>query len=109
MIIKTPKNFLLKNCIIDDDMEQNYKNNDIEVDDCLAEEIQELWEKGIHTRGCCCGHSKETGFIQVERTDLGKMIELGYQWYHEYPEELGGYDRHDAFIPHSKCKCGKEN
>lgn len=105
MKIQPPRDFLLKNVIIDDLMEDNYKNYPIEIDDCLAEEIQELWGKGIHTRGCCCGHSKNTGFIQVERTDLGKMMELGYEWYRDYPEELGGKNRRDAFIPKTTCHC----
>lgn len=97
-----PKDFIIRN-IIDDG--QIYKNGKIIVDKCLAEEIKQLWSLGIHTMGCCCGHNKEEGFIQVERTDFQKMLDLGYQWYHDYPDELGGKYRHDAFIPKSKCYC----
>lgn len=106
ILIKPPHNFLLKNIIIGTKLEDIYKNDEILIDKCLAQEIQTLWQKGIHTRGCCCGHGKETGSIEVERTDLGKMIELGYEWYTDYPDEFGGKNRFDAFIPKSKCYCG---
>ena len=101
MLVEVPKNFLIKNIILDENF---YKNGCLEIDDCIVEEIQKLWKLGIHTLGCCCGHGK-TGFIQVERTDFQKMLDLGYEWYHDYPEEYGGRDRFDAFIPKSKCKC----
>lgn len=28
----------------------------ISIDACIADVIQHLWDKGIVTRGCCCGH-----------------------------------------------------
>jgi hypothetical protein len=100
-----PKNFLIKNVIVDDDI---YKDGKLEIDKCLVEEIKYLWLSGVHTQGCCCGHGKATGFIQVERTDFSKMLELGYEWYRGYPEEFGGKTRYDAFIPKSKCTCNEE-
>lgn len=106
MLIEVPKNFLIRNMIISEDF---YKNGAIEIDDCLVDEIKDLWSKGIHTLGCCCGHSENVGFIQVERTDFQKMLDLGYKWYHDYPEDYGGKYRFDAFIPKSKCKCEKIN
>lgn len=105
VLLTPPKNFLLNNIITEGNTEGIYKNYDIEVDECIAEEIKKLWAQGIHTQGCCCGHQTQKGFIQVERTDLAKMLELGYEWYTDYPEELGGKNRMDAFVPKSKCNC----
>ena len=100
--LEIPKNFILKNIITDNEI---YKNGTLEIDKCLSDEIQHLWSLGIHTLGCCCGHNKMKGFIQVERTDFKKMMDLGYEWYHDYSEELGGKSRYDAFIPKNKCIC----
>lgn len=105
-ILKPPHNFLLKNLITRDDM---YKNNDIEIYDCISSEIEELWSKGIRTLGCCCGHGLYSGFIQVERTSLQGMIDNGYEWYDEYPESLGGKERYDAFVSKSKCGCNNND
>lgn len=97
MLIKPPKDFLLKNIIVDEDI---YKNWDIEIDDCLVEEIKDLWNKGIHTSGCCCGHKgKFPAWISVEHTDIPKMLDLGYKM---FINEFGTVE----FIPKSKCKCG---
>ena len=103
-LVKVPSNFLIKNVIIDDDI---YKEGFIEIDRCLVDEIKKLWWIGIHTTGCCCGHNEYVGFIQVERTDLQKMLDFGYEWYHDYSNDLGGNNRYDAFIPKSKCHCEK--
>ena len=70
----------------------------IGVDACLKDEIVSLWEKGIRTTGCCCGHGRVLGFIEVVDKDIPKMEELGYIHY-IYEEEFGGKDRKDAFIP----------
>ena len=74
------------------------------VDECIADEVNQLWDKNIHTCGCCCGHNKDIGFIQVVDEDIIKMQELGYEKY-IYEDEFGGINRNDAFIPKSKCKC----
>lgn len=102
--IKPPKNFLYRNIILGTKEEDIYKNEELNIDECIANEIQELWNYGIHTKGCCCGHGKDTGFIQVERTDIKHMLDLGYEWY-IYPNDNS---RFDAFIPKTKCKCKKE-
>lgn len=44
--------------------QKKYKTN-ILVDECLGDEIESLWNKGIRTAGCCCGHGKYLGFINV--------------------------------------------
>ena len=51
----------------------------IAVDGCLVGEINGLNNKGIKTIGCCCGHGKAQGFIQVTPSDIDKMIEQGYE------------------------------
>lgn len=51
----------------------------IMVDDCLAEEIQELWSHNITTTWSCCGHNKVLPAIGVIDEDIPKMLELGYK------------------------------
>lgn len=74
------------------------KRKTISVDACLADELKDLWSKGIRTTGCCCGHNIATGFIHVEQDDIPKMRELGYRQYY-----FGGlqHDRRDTFLPAS--------
>jgi len=49
------------------------------VDRCLLNEIKYLWNIGIITTGCCCGHNKLQGYIGVEFKFIPKMKELGYK------------------------------
>lgn len=101
MLVKVPDKCLLKNIIIDE--QHLYKIGQIEIDDCLVDEILHLWDIGIHTRGCCCGHQKQSGYIEVERTDIPKMLELGYKVY-----KGKEYNQFDTFIPKSECHCKGE-
>ena len=48
------------------------------VDKCIADEVQSLWDKGITTVGCCCGHNKIYSYIKVDTPDIQKMFDLGY-------------------------------
>ena len=50
------------------------------IDECLLEEIKHLWDLGIETNGCCCGHGKVDGYIGVnpDGDNIGKMEKLGY-------------------------------
>lgn len=64
----------------------------IPVDRCIAEQVIELWEAGIKTLGCCCGHNKETGFINVAAEDFDKALSLGFEKY-TYP---GNTQRNDT-------------
>lgn len=65
------------------DLEQwRIKNNlkpIICIDICLLEEIQHLWNLGIRTTGCCCGHNILNGYIGVCFDDIPKMKQLGYK------------------------------
>lgn len=91
-ILYPPKNFIEYNCA------DGYKDS-VCVDKCIANEIEGLWKQGIKTTGCCCGHGKELGFIQVkDKESIVKMKQLGYQHY-IYEDKFGGAERLDAFIP----------
>lgn len=96
MLVKPPKDFLLKNIIIDENI---YKNYEIEIDNCLVEEIKDLWSKGVHTTGCCCGHkdNRLKPYIGVQNTDIQKMLDLGYKM---FINEFGSVE----FTPKTKCK-----
>ncbi len=50
-----------------------------DVDSCLVGEINRLNADGIKTIGCCCGHGKQQGYIQVAPDFVDKMFELGYE------------------------------
>lgn len=68
----------------------------ISVDSCLADEIINLWEEGVKTNGCCCGHNVLEGFIGVSDSSVDKMLDLGYEMIrikgypigHFYPKSL---------------------
>lgn len=50
------------------------------IDKCLLPEILHLWEMGIKTTGCCCGHGKEEmAFIGVQPEYIEKMKSVGYR------------------------------
>lgn len=48
------------------------------VDACLVVEIASLWKRGIWTTGCCCGHNKIDGMINVIEECVPSMKALGY-------------------------------
>lgn len=92
-ILTPPKNLIKENCT------DEYKTS-VQVDDCISEEIKDLWSKGIKTTGCCCGHGMNLGFIQVTGDCIKDMEKLGYDHY-VYRSDYGGIQRNDAFIPKS--------
>ena len=49
------------------------------IDKCMLPEVLDLWEKGIRTTGCCCGHGRREPFIGVYFDDIEKMKSLGYK------------------------------
>ena len=88
----------------EDDSEKKVKT--VSIDKCLLPEILELWEMGIKTTGCCCGHGKQGAFIGVDFDDIQKMKDLGYEVFHN---ECRPNDE-DSFIPktvfnYQKSKC----
>lgn len=92
-ILTTPKNFIPYNSC------EGFKEQ-VTVDACLAEEIKDLWNKGVVTCGCCCGHGRSLGWIGVDDSSIPIMESLGYEHY-IYEEEFGGVERKDGFIPKS--------
>ena len=92
VVIFPPDNLIKYN------FDAKYKDS-VVVDECLKNEVCFLWQNGIRTMGCCCGHNKELGYIQVVEEDIEKMKQLGYIQY-IYPTDQF---RNDAFICKSKC------
>ena len=76
----------------------------VAVDKCLMREVLDLWEMGIRTTGCCCGHGKpEKAFIGVRFEDIDRMKELGYKV--AYNSCRPGDE--DSFIPKTKLQYGE--
>ena len=52
-------------------------------DKCLADELFYLWDLGIITTGCCCGHHKgldgSHSYIGVDKKFIPQMKKLGYK------------------------------
>ena len=78
-------------------------DKDVYVDKCLLEEIKSLIDFGVVTLGCCCGHGKMSGYIQVncDYQSISKMYELGYKrlW-----NQFGSI----AFLPKTQCPKNEE-
>ena len=72
----------------------------ISIDRCLKEEIEYLWDEGIITHGCCCGHKEVLPFINVEEEQYERMIELGYTLLTN-PHITNGKQRKDTWYPKS--------
>jgi len=54
------------------------KRKTVCIDKCLVDEIKYLWNIGIRTTGCCCGHNIQQGYIGVIDEDISRMKNLGY-------------------------------
>lgn len=59
-------------------LRKNY-SPDVCVDGCIADSIKELWNKGVETTGCCCGHNIERGWVSVHEAWYVEMFKLGYE------------------------------
>jgi predicted alpha/beta-fold hydrolase len=48
------------------------------IDACIAEVIQKIWDAGIVTRGCCCGHNKSApnAIIDGDSEDIRKTLDI---------------------------------
>ena len=40
------------------------------IDKCVEQIIWDLWDNGITTTGCCCGHNKEYWYVWVIELDM---------------------------------------
>lgn len=68
----------------------------VSIDKCLLHEITHLWEIGIKTTGCCCGHGDlSKAFISVHPAYIEAMKELGYTTYYNKFNP----DAKDHFVP----------
>lgn len=75
-------------------LEKKYRY--VSIDKCLIHEIINLWEQGIKTTGCCCGHGDNNkAYIGVEVSSIPKMKKLGYTIYYNpcRPKD------EDSFVP----------
>ncbi len=54
------------------------RNRIVPIDRCLVSEICSLWNEGIETLGCCCGHNTEEPTIAVPKKFYFDMQRLGY-------------------------------
>ena len=68
------------------------------VDKCLKNEILNLWNLGITTTGCCCGHNNHPPYIGVVDDDIEKMKSRGYKVSHN---KMRPRDQ-DSFEPKTK-------
>jgi hypothetical protein len=74
----------------------------VAIDKCLLPEILQLWEQGIKTTGCCCGHDKLKPYIGVREDCIDKMKTLGYEVQFN-PHNPEG---EDSFAPKTKLEYG---
>lgn len=49
------------------------------IDKCIVSEIKDLWNIGVHTRGCCCGHNIKPPMVSVADKSIETMIQAGYE------------------------------
>lgn len=78
------------------------KSKTVAVDKCLLPEILRLWEEGIKTTGCCCGHGRNDPFIGVKQEYIPQMKSLGYSVAHNPCRP----DDEDSFVPKTKIQYG---
>lgn len=75
----------------------------VSIDKCLIHEVINLWENGIRTTGCCCGHGdKSKAFIGVKFADIPKMKSLGYC----VAKNPCRPNDEDSFVPKTQLKYG---
>lgn len=74
------------------------KRETVCIDKCLVEEIKTLWNKGVITEACCCGHNVQgIAHIIVNNRSINKMISMGYnRWTNPMD-----HTRRDGFKPKS--------
>jgi len=58
---------------------KNGLSDKICIDTCIVNEIKYLWDCGIKTYGCCCGHGKDVSWVNVKPEDFNKIELLGYK------------------------------
>lgn len=51
----------------------------VSIDMCIVAEVYRLWQNGVITKGCCCGHGDSVGHIAVSVESIPIMKRLGYK------------------------------
>lgn len=83
------------------DKENRKQTKMVCIDKCLLPEILSLWESGIKTTGCCCGHGNSSmAFIGVKEEYIPKMKAMGYVVHHNECRP----DAEDSFTPKTALK-----
>jgi hypothetical protein len=59
-------------------LRMNYSPN-VCIDQCIVKAIKELWNKGVETTGCCCGHNIMSAWVSVHEAWYVEMFKLGYE------------------------------
>jgi hypothetical protein len=54
------------------------QGNKATIDICMIPEIKWLWDQGVQTIECCCGHGKLPGYVAVTDDSRPIMDRLGY-------------------------------
>lgn len=75
----------------------------VSIDKCLLPEILSLWEVGIKTTGCCCGHGIAAPYIGVTEDNIQRMKDLGY----EVQFNSCRPEAEDSFVPKTELNYGK--
>ena len=83
--------------------ESEYREKYVNIDKCLMRDILEIWEAGIKTTGCCCGHERSKPFISVVEGYESKMKAIGYEQYESFDEAEKSHS-HLYFKPKSIMK-----
>jgi hypothetical protein len=48
----------------------------IEIDSCIANAVQYLWDNGVITSGCCCGHNVKNPSVIINNSSIEHVREL---------------------------------
>lgn len=82
--------------ILYNDPTERRVRTDVSIDECLVEEIKNLWKNEIRTKGCCCGHNGTSdAFINIHPDDINKTLKMNYKLY-KFPNDS---NRKDTVIP----------
>ncbi len=55
----------------------DFTTKTVGVDACIAPIIERLWREGIWTRGCCCGHNRDSKSVVLDNPEqIGKAITI---------------------------------
>lgn len=49
------------------------------IDQCIVDAVKEIWNKGIETTGCCCGHNIMRAWVGIHPAWYEDMFRLGYE------------------------------